>query len=114
MIHARLSATLKRNHAVHGRLNPERKSRHAEGIRPESAWMVRPRGDSVDWRWRGDCFRRSRIMKRILAMAALCLALAGCVYAGPGPSYGYYGGDYGWGASGYPGPPIGERVASPG
>jgi len=58
-------------------------------------------------------FEGSRIMKRILAMAALCMALAGCVYAGPGPSYGYYGGDYGWGASGYPGPPIGERAASP-
>lgn len=59
-------------------------------------------------------------MKRILAMAALCMALAGCVYGGPGPSYGYYGGSSydsgyygGWGASGYPGPPIGEQAATP-
>jgi hypothetical protein len=51
-------------------------------------------------------------MKRILALTALCLALAGCVYGGPGP--GYYGGSYGWGVSGYPGPPAGERAASPG
>ena len=51
-------------------------------------------------------------MKRILAIAALCLALTGCVYAGPGPSYGYYGGAYGWG--GYPGPAPGEAAASPG
>jgi hypothetical protein len=51
-------------------------------------------------------------MKRILAITALCLALAGCVYAGPGPSYGSYGGDGGY-WSGYPGPPLGERVASP-
>jgi hypothetical protein len=58
--------------------------------------------------------RRSRMMKRILALAALCLALAGCVYGGPGPNSGYYGGSYGWGASGYPGPPAGERAASPG
>ncbi len=53
-------------------------------------------------------------MKRILAVVALGLSLAGCVYAGPGPS-GYYGGGYyGWGASGYPGPPASERAASPG
>lgn len=52
-------------------------------------------------------------MKRILAMTALCLALAGCVYGGSGPSYGYYGGSSGWGASGYPGPPLGEQAASP-
>jgi hypothetical protein len=49
-------------------------------------------------------------MKRILALTALCLALAGCVYSGPGPSYGFYGGNYGWG---YPGPPLGEQAASP-
>jgi hypothetical protein len=57
-------------------------------------------------------WKRSRIMKRILAISALCMALAGCVYAGPGPSYGYYGGAYGWG--GYPGPAPGETAASPG
>lgn len=50
-------------------------------------------------------------MKRILALTALCLALAGCVY-GPGPGAGYYGGAYGWG--GYPGPASGEQAASPG
>jgi hypothetical protein len=54
-------------------------------------------------------------MKRILALAVLSLSLAGCVYGGPGPSGGYYGGGgYGWGASGYPGPPASERAASPG
>jgi hypothetical protein len=55
-------------------------------------------------------------MKRILALAVLGLSLAGCVYGGPGASGGYYGGGgyYGWGASGYPGPPAGERAASPG
>ena len=51
-------------------------------------------------------------MKRILAIAALAVSLAGCVYGGPGPSSGYYGGSYGWG--GYPGPAPGERGASPG
>jgi hypothetical protein len=50
-------------------------------------------------------------MKRVLALAVLCLSLAGCVYAGPGPR-GYYGGAYGWG--GYPGPAPGEQAASPG
>jgi hypothetical protein len=53
-------------------------------------------------------------MIRILAIAALGLSLAGCVYGGPGPSGGYYGGAYGWGASGYPGPPSGVRAATPG
>jgi hypothetical protein len=56
-------------------------------------------------------------MKRILALAVLGVSLAGCVYGGPGPSGGYYGGyggGYGYGASGYPGPPVGERAASPG
>jgi hypothetical protein len=60
-------------------------------------------------------------MKRILAIGALCMALAGCVYGGGGPSYGYYGGSSyssgfsgGWGASGYPGPPADEQAASPG
>jgi predicted small lipoprotein YifL len=36
-------------------------------------------------------------MKRILALAVLSLSLAGCVYGGPGPSYGYYGGSGGYG-----------------
>ena len=53
-------------------------------------------------------------MTRILAMVALGLSLAGCVYAGPAPGYGHYGSGYDTGASGYPGAPIGEAVASPG
>ena len=60
-------------------------------------------------------------MKRILAIAALSVSLAGCVYAGPAPAYygsysgyhgggfGYYGG-YGAGSS----VPSGEAAASPG
>jgi hypothetical protein len=68
----------------------------------------------IYWLWRGRSFEGAKIMLRILAIAALGLSLAGCVYAGPGPSGGYYGGAYGWGASGYPGPPSGERAATPG
>jgi hypothetical protein len=56
-------------------------------------------------------------MKRILAIAVLSASLAGCVYAGPGPRYGYYGGagygyygGYGAGTS----VPAGEAAASPG
>ena len=56
-------------------------------------------------------FEGAKIMLRILAIAVLGLSLAGCVYAGPGPSGGYYGGAYGW--SGYPGPPAGESAAPP-
>ena len=52
-------------------------------------------------------------MIRILAMMALGLSLAGCVYAGPGPGYGYYNSGY-YTGGGYPGAPIGEAVASPG
>ncbi len=51
-------------------------------------------------------------MTRILAMVVLGLSLAGCVYAGPAPGYGYY--NSGYYAGGYPGAPIGEAVASPG
>jgi len=53
-------------------------------------------------------------MTRVLAMVALGLSLAGCVYAAPAPGYGYYSSGYYTGASGYPGAPIGEAVASPG
>jgi hypothetical protein len=55
------------------------------------------------------------MMKRILAIAALGASLAGCVYAGPAPSYGYgggygYYGGYGAGWS----VPTSEATASPG
>jgi hypothetical protein len=56
-------------------------------------------------------------MKRILAVAALSLSLAGCVYGGPPAYYGYgYHGGYGyyggWGAGSMV--PSGEAAASPG